>query len=91
MARHLFLFFIWSGACMSLTGQSTADEWVDVYPIRVNHKFGYIKIYHAPFLYIDTVIPPITAMDMGIRDSAPGPMARAGGIAAAMADVPVLS
>lgn len=58
MARHLFLFLIWSGACMSLTGQSTADEWVDVYPIRVNHKFGYIKIYHAPFLYIDTVIPP---------------------------------
>ena len=39
---------------------------------------------------VDTVIPPITAMAIGIRVSAPGPTANAGGMAAAIVETEVM-
>ena len=39
--------------------QSTAAPTLEVFPVRVNHKIGYVKIYNdLPQAYVDTIIPP---------------------------------
>lgn len=59
-----FLVTLWIGVWAGLPGfaqaSGSADKrTLDVYPVRVNHKVGYIKIYNRPEgAYVHTVIPP---------------------------------
>jgi hypothetical protein len=44
---------------LSITAQAPGQPAIKVYPVRVGHKYGYIKIYNTfPEAIIDTVIPP---------------------------------
>jgi hypothetical protein len=47
----------WFVGAPSLRAQSGAP--IDVYPVRVNHKMGFVKFYPSEgAIYIDTIIPP---------------------------------
>jgi hypothetical protein len=53
MIRILVLLYISLLVCGGLQSQSSvllpaANRFSDVYPVRVNHKLGYIKIYNMP-------------------------------------------
>jgi hypothetical protein len=43
----------------AMAAQAPGEPSLQVYPVRVDHKIGYVKIYNElPEAYVDTLIPP---------------------------------
>ena len=55
MIRYCFSIFLIFLAFTVYSQSSEAVKSIDVYPIRVNHKWGYVKFYPS---FVDTLIQP---------------------------------
>ena len=54
--NSLLLLFLANFLMPSISMAQVGKHYLDVHPVRVNHKWGYVKIYPS---FVDTIISPI--------------------------------